>query len=400
MRSDDARREQPPIKPQDRERQSGMKKTILQFASGIALISWTLIAQADELNLRPGVTDISRQVYDLHMLIFGICVAIGVVVFGVLFWSVYAHRKSRGQEPAQFHHSTKLEIAWTIVPTIILVLMAIPSTQVLIAMYDTGGEDMTVEVRGYQWKWQYKYLDEDYNRTFSFFSNLATPRSQINNRQVKTDTYLLEVDRPLKIPANRKVRFLITAEDVIHAWWVPDFGIKRDAVPGVVNDLWTIVPEPGVYRGQCTELCGKDHGFMPIVVEVLPEAEFDAWYASQVSTEVVKAESFGETFTHEQLMAKGEEIYGTYCAACHLADGQGIPPAFPAIAGSAVAMGPRDDHLRLVIDGVAGSAMQAFGKQLDPVELASVVHFQRHSFGNDAGDISQPADVVNLSGGQ
>ena len=377
-----------------------MKKTILQFASGIALISWTLIAQADELNLRPGVTDISRQVYDLHMLIFGICVAIGVVVFGVLFWSVYAHRKSRGQEAAQFHHSTKLEIAWTIVPTIILILMAIPSTQVLIAMYDTGGEDMTVEVRGYQWKWQYKYLDEDYNRTFSFFSNLATPRSQINNRQVKTDTYLLEVDRPLKIPANRKVRFLITAEDVIHAWWVPDFGIKRDAVPGVVNDLWTIVPEPGVYRGQCTELCGKDHGFMPIVVEVLPEAEFDAWYASQVSTEVVKAESFGETFTHEQLMAKGEEIYGTYCAACHLADGQGIPPAFPAIAGSAVAMGPRDDHLRLVIDGVAGSAMQAFGKQLDPVELASVVHFQRHSFGNDAGDISQPADVVNLSGGQ
>ena len=377
-----------------------MKKTILQFASGIALIGWALIAQADELNLRPGVTDISRQVYDLHMLIFGICVAIGVVVFGVLFWSVYAHRKSRGQEAAQFHHSTKLEIAWTIVPTIILVLMAIPSTQVLIAMYDTGGEDMTVEVRGYQWKWQYKYLDEDYNRTFSFFSNLATPRSQINNRQVKTDTYLLEVDRPLKIPANRKVRFLITAEDVIHAWWVPDFGIKRDAVPGVVNDLWTIVPEPGVYRGQCTELCGKDHGFMPIVVEVLPEAEFDAWYASQVSTEVVKAESFGETFTHEQLMAKGEEIYGTYCAACHLADGQGIPPAFPAIAGSAVAMGPRDDHLRLVIDGVAGSAMQAFGKQLDPVELASVVHFQRHSFGNDAGDISQPAHVVNLSGGQ
>ena len=377
-----------------------MKKTILQFASGIALIGWALIAQADELNLRPGVTDISRQVYDLHMLIFGICVAIGVVVFGVLFWSVFAHRKSRGQEAAQFHHSTKLEIAWTIVPTIILVLMAIPSTQVLIAMYDTGGEDMTVEVRGYQWKWQYKYLDEDYNRTFSFFSNLATPRSQINNRQVKTDTYLLEVDRPLKIPANRKVRFLITAEDVIHAWWVPDFGIKRDAVPGVVNDLWTIVPEPGVYRGQCTELCGKDHGFMPIVVEVLPEAEFDAWYASQVSTEVVKAESFGETFTHEQLMAKGEEIYGTYCAACHLADGQGIPPAFPAIAGSAVAMGPRDDHLRLVIDGVAGSAMQAFGKQLDPVELASVVHFQRHSFGNNAGDISQPADVVNLSGGQ
>ena len=213
-----------------------MKKTILQFASGIALISWTLIAQADELNLRPGVTDISRQVYDLHMLIFGIC------VWQSALWSLayYSGRSmltvSQGvKKPRNFITARNSKIAWTIVPTIILVLMAIPSTQVLIAMYDTGGEDMTVEVRGYQWKWQYKYLDEDYNRTFSFFSNLATPRSQINNRQVKTDTYLLEVDRPLKIPANRKVRFLITAEDVIHAWWVPDFGIKRDAVPGVVE---------------------------------------------------------------------------------------------------------------------------------------------------------------------
>lgn len=387
-------------KSQDKERQNGMKKAIFQVVSALTLAAVAVLAQADELNLRPGVTEISRDVYDLHMRILGICVGIGLVVFGVLFWSVYAHRKSRGQEPAQFHHNTKLEIVWTVVPTIILVLMAIPATQVLVAMYDTGGEDMTVEVRGYQWKWQYKYLDEDYNRTFSFFSNLATPRAQIANRQVKTDTYLLEVDRPLRIPANRKVRFLITAEDVIHAWWVPDFGIKRDAVPGVVNDLWAIVPEPGIYRGQCTELCGKDHGFMPIVVEVLPEAEFDAWYASQISTEVVRTESFDATFTHEELMAKGEEVYGTYCATCHLADGQGIPPAFPAIAGSAVAVGSRDEHLRLVIEGVTGSAMMPFGKQLDPVELASVVHFQRHSFGNNAGDMSQPTDVINLSGGQ
>ena len=377
-----------------------MKKIILQVFGTVILTVGALWVQADELNLRAGVTEISKEVYSLHMLILWICVAIGVVVFGVLFYSVYAHRKSKGVEAAQFHHSTKLELIWTIVPTLILVGMAYPATETLIKMYDTGGEDMTVEVRGYQWKWQYKYLDEDYNRTFSFFSNLATPRSQINNRQVKTDTYLLEVDEPLRIPTNRKVRFLITAEDVIHAWWVPDFGIKRDAVPGVVNDLWAIVPEPGIYRGQCTELCGKDHGFMPIVVEALPEAEFDAWYASRVSTEVVRTESFDDTFSHEQLMAKGEEVYGTYCSACHLANGQGIPPAFPAIAGSAVAMGPKDDHLRLVIEGVAGTGMQAFGKQLDPVELASVVHFQRHSFGNDAGDLSQPADVINLSGGQ
>ena len=259
----------------------------LSQAFGLSLLVFgAVFGYADELNLRVGVTDISRQVYDLHMLILWICVAIGVVVFGVLFYSVWAHRKSRGHEASQFNHSTKLELLWTFIPTVILVLMAIPATQVLIQMYDTGGEDMTVEVRGYQWKWQYKYLDEDYNRSFSFFSNLATPFSQISNRQTKTETYLLEVDEPLRIPTNRKVRFLITSEDVIHAWWVPDFGIKRDAVPGMINELWTIVPEPGIYRGQCTELCGQDHGFMPIVVEVLPEEEFDAWHAAKVETEL------------------------------------------------------------------------------------------------------------------
>jgi cytochrome c oxidase subunit 2 len=357
-------------------------------------------AAADELNLRVGVTDISRQVYDLHMTIFLICVAIGVLVFGVLFWSVFNHRKSKGVEAATFHESTRLELAWTIVPTLILIVMAVPATQVLVAMYDTGGEDMSIEVRGYQWKWQYKYLDEDYNNTLSFFSVMSTPREEIYNQSVKDDNYLLQVDEHLRIPTNRKVRFLITAEDVIHAWWVPDFGIKRDAVPGMLNELWTIVEEPGIYRGQCTELCGKDHGFMPIVVEVLPEAEFDAWYASQVSSELVRQESFGETLTHEELMAQGETVYGTYCSSCHMANGEGVAPVFPAIAGSAVAVGPRDDHLKLVINGVPGTAMQAFGRQLDPAQLASVVHYQRHAFGNDVGDLSQPQDVINLSNGQ
>ena len=377
-----------------------MKNFIARLASGALLAVASGSALADELNMRVGVTEISRQVYELHMIILGICVVIGIIVFGALFWSVFNHRKSLGAEPANFHDDTRIEIAWTVIPTLILILMAIPATQVLVAMYDTGGEDMLVEVRGYQWKWQYKYLDGDYNDTYSFFSNLATPRDQITNQSVKTDNYLLEVDEPLRIPANRKVRFLVTAEDVIHAWWVPDFGIKRDAVPGMLNELWTVVPEPGVYRGQCTELCGKDHGFMPIVVEVLPEQEFDAWYASKVISELVREESFAETLTHEQLMANGETVYGTYCASCHLVNGEGIPPAFPAIVGSAIASGPRDEHLSLVINGVAGTAMQAFGKQLDPVQLASVVHYQRHAFGNDAGDMSQPQDVMNLSNGQ
>ena len=377
-----------------------MKNFIARLASGALLAVASGSALADELNMRVGVTEISRQVDELHMIILGICVVIGIIVFGALFWSVFNHRKSLGAEPANFHDDTRIEIAWTVIPTLILILMAIPATQVLVAMYDTGGEDMLVEVRGYQWKWQYKYLDGGYNDTYSFFSNLATPRDQITNQSVKTDNYLLEVDEPLRIPANRKVRFLVTAEDVIHAWWVPDFGIKRDAVPGMLNELWTVVPEPGVYRGQCTELCGKDHGFMPIVVEVLPEQEFDAWYASKVTSELVREESFAETLTHKQLMANGETVYGTYCASCHLVNGEGIPPAFPAIVGSAIASGPRDEHLSLVINGVAGTAMQAFGKQLDPVQLASVVHYQRHAFGNDVGDMSQPQDVMNLSNGQ
>lgn len=352
------------------------------------------VAKADELNMPVGVTDISRQVYDLHMIILGVCCVIGVVVFGVMFWSIIHHRRAAGYEPATFHESTKLEIGWTVVPTLILIAMAWPATQVLIAMYDTGGEDMTVEVRGYQWKWQYKYLDEDYNRTFSFFSNMSTPKDEIENRANKGEFYLLEVDNPLRIPTNRKVRFLVTAEDVIHAWWVPDFGIKRDAVPGMLNELWTIVEKPGVYRGQCTELCGKDHGFMPIVVEVMEEEAFDAWYAEEVDKEAVRQANLSKTFTEEELMAEGEGVYNTFCASCHQANGQGVPPVFPSLVGTPVATGDRDAHIRMVLEGVPGSAMQAFGKQLDAAQVAAVVHYERNSWGNNMGDVTQPRDVI------
>ena len=372
-------------------------KGMVKFAAAAGLLLLAAYGYADELNMRVGVTEISRQVYDLHMTIFWICVAIGCVVFGVMFWSIIHHRRAAGHEAAQFHESTALEIGWTIVPTLILIAMAIPATQVLVAMYDTGGEDMTVEVRGYQWKWQYKYLDDDYQQTLSFFSNLATPKDEIEGRAEKGEYYLLDVDNALKIPANRKVRFLITAEDVIHAWWVPDFGIKRDAVPGMLNELWTIAPEPGVYRGQCTELCGKDHGFMPVVVEVLEEEAFDAWYAEQLVVEAQRQEAIKQTLTEDQLMAEGEQVYLQFCASCHQANGQGIPPAFPSLVGTPVVTGPKEEHLRLVIDGVAGSAMQAFGGQLDARQMAAVVHYERHAWGNDAGDVTQPVDVVNLA---
>jgi len=355
-------------------------------------------ATADDLNMREGVTEISKQVFDLHMDIFMICVYIGIGVFGVMFWSIIHHRRAAGYEPAQFHESTRVELAWTIIPTIILILMAFPATKVLVAMYDTGGEDMTVEVRGYQWKWQYKYLDDDYNKTFSFFSNLSTPLDEREGRTAKGENYLLEVDKPLRIPTNRKVRFLITSEDVIHAWWVPDFGIKRDAVPGILNELWTVVEEPGIYRGQCTELCGKDHGFMPVVVEVVEEAEFDAWYAEEVSNEATRQEALSKTFTHEELMVQGEAVYNSFCASCHQPNGQGIPPVFPSLVGSEITTGPRDDHIRLVSNGITGSAMQAFGKQLDAAQLGAVVHYERHSWGNDTDDITQPRDVLALSG--
>lgn len=334
------------------------------------------------------------------MLILSICVVIGVVVFGAMFWSVIHHRRSQGHEAAQFHENTKLEIAWTIVPTLILVGMAFPATSVLIDMYDTGGEDMTVEVRGYQWKWQYKYLDEDYQSTFGFFSNMSTSKDEMYNRSAKGEHYLLEVDEPLRIPINKKVRFLITSEDVIHAWWVPDFGIKRDAVPGILNELWTVVPEPGVYRGQCTELCGKDHGFMPVVVHAMEQDDFDAWYAERLELEKERQALESMNFTHEELMAMGEETYGKFCASCHQGNGQGVPPVFPSLVGTGVVTGPRDTHLDIIINGVAGTAMQAFGNQLSKAEIAAVTHYERHAWGNNAGDITQPVDVARVEAGQ
>ena len=371
-------------------------KYLGKFTAAMSLLMVAGMALADELNMPVGVTDISRQVYDLHMIIFWICVVIGCLVFGVMFWSIIHHRRAAGYEAAQFHESTKLELAWTIVPTLILIVMAIPATQVLIAMYDTGGEDMTVEVRGFQWKWQYKYLDDDYQQTFQFMSALSTPRDEIENKANKGEFYLLEVDEPLRIPINRKVRFLITSEDVIHAWWVPDFGIKRDAVPGMLNELWAIVPEPGIYRGQCTELCGKDHGFMPIVVEAMEEDAYESWYAGRVENQRLIDEAVKETLTPEQLMAEGEEVYNRTCASCHMANGQGVPPAFPSLVGTPVVSGDRDEHLRIVVDGVPGTAMQSFSSQLNAREIAAVVHYERHSWGNNAGDVTQPVDVVTL----
>jgi len=355
------------------------------------LLSPTVVMADWTMNMSPGVTGISNQIYSLHMTILWICVAIGVVVFGVMFWSIFAHRKSQGAKPANFHENTWVEILWTIIPLAILVAMAIPATATLVEMYDTTESDIDIKVTGYQWRWRYEYINDD----FGYFSNMSTPRAQIENRQEKGENYLLEVDNPMVIPVGKKVRLLMTANDVIHSWWVPEFGVKKDAIPGFINETWTRVDEPGIYRGQCTELCGKDHGFMPVVVEVLPEDEYNAWVAEQRAAAETERQLTAKDWTLEELMERGERAYASACASCHLANGEGMPPAFPALRGSAVATGNMEAHIDIVVNGVPGTAMQAFGSQLSEVDLAAVITYERNAWGNNTGDMVTPKEIFD-----
>ena len=355
--------------------------------SGSASAAW-------ELNLPVGVTPLSAIVYDLHMLILWICVLIGVVVFGAMFYSIVYHRKSRGHEAAHFHHSAFAEIAWTVIPCIILIGMAIPSTTTLIEMEDTSDPDMTLKVTGYQWKWRYDYLEDG----VTFYSNLA-PESrraiyEVGGPQERAEKYLLEVDNPVVLPTDKKVRILLTADDVIHAWWVPELGQKKDAIPGFVNEIWTRIEKPGTYRGQCAELCGKDHGFMPIVVIAKPEEEYRAWVEEQKLAQAEARTAALREWTRPELMAKGEAVYASACAGCHQLDGGGVPHHIAAIAGSDVATGDLDRHLKVVLEGRAGTTMRAFGTELDDVELAALMTYQRNAFGNATGDLVQPATVA------
>lgn len=351
-------------------------------------------ANADyALNLSPGVTQLSRDIYDLHMYILWICVAIGVGVYGMMVYSIMHHRKSKGAVAAHFHENTKLEVVWTIIPFVILLAMAIPATKVMIEAYDTSASDMTVKVTGYQWKWRYTYLDNG----IDFFSTLDAKSNEarqlgVGSNPEKVPNYLLEVDKPLVIPVGRKVRFLFTAADVIHSWWVPQFGWKKDAIPGYVTDAWTKVEHTGIYRGQCAELCGRDHGFMPIVVDVRSEEDYAQWVAEQKAHAQQSVADAAKTYSMAELMAKGEEVYNSSCAGCHMVNGEGMQGMFPAIKGSAVATGDLGTHLDVVVKG-KGQMMPAFGDSLSPVEIAAVVTFQRNGFGNNKGDLVQPSDI-------
>lgn len=361
----------------------------------MALLSWLLCSEAHgawTVNMAPGATEVSHKVFDLHMTIFWICVLIGIVVFGAMFWSMLLHRRRPDRLAASFHESTTVEVLWTLVPLLILVAMAIPATRTLLQIYDTSESDLDIQVTAYQWKWHYKYLGQD----VEFFSNLATPAEQIHNLVPKDEHYLLEVDQPLVIPAGEKIRFLVTAADVIHSWWMPAFAVKRDAIPGFINEAWTKVDKPGIYRGQCTELCGKDHGFMPIVVEVKTKPDFDIWLAARKAEALQLKELTSKTWTLDELVARGDKVYHTTCVACHQAEGQGLPPLFPALKGSAIATGPKADHLNRVFFGKAGTAMAAFGKQLSEVDIAAVVTYERNAWGNNKGDMVTPQDVLAL----
>lgn len=379
-----------------------MNRVMRMWQAGLSLLLFSNVALADwsALNMRQGVTEISRDVYDLHMLIFYVCCVIGVLVFGVMIFSMLMHRKSLGVTPATFHEDTRIEIAWTVIPIVILLVMAVPATSTLRDMYESGDSDLDIEVRGYQWKWQYTYLNDDPEKEIQFVSALTTPQNEIQNLEAKGEHYLLDVDNPLVIPINKRIRFLVTSQDVIHAFWVPDFAVKRDAIPGFIHESWAIVEEPGIYRGQCAELCGKDHGFMPIVVRAVEQEDYDLWVAEKQAEALEVFNTVGKTWTQDELMVKGEEVYLQHCAACHQPNGQGIPPAFPSLVGQGLAVGPIQNHIDIILYGKAGTAMQAFGQQLNPAEIAAVVTYERNAWGNDMNDMVQPKDINTMMANQ
>ena len=352
-----------------------------------------------KLNLQTPNTALGGTIYDLHTIITWICVVIFVLVFGFMFYAVYAHRKSVGHKAAHFHEHLGVEIAWTVVPCIILLVMMFPATKSLIMLRDTTEADMTIKATGYQWKWGYDYIKGE-GEGISFYSSLSTPQAQIQGTEPKGPNYLLETDTHVVVPVGKKVRVLVTAADVIHAWWVPALAVKQDAVPGFIRDTWFKAEKPGIFRGQCAELCGKDHGFMPIVVEVMTAADYTAWVAKQQANikKAVVADAPDKTWTAEELKARGEKVYARDCVACHQPNGKGTPPAFPALDGSKMVAGPKADQIDRVLNGKAGTAMSPF-KHLSDADLASVITYTRNTWGNKAGDMVTPAEIKAARGG-
>lgn len=374
----------------------GIRKAVAS-AAAIAMTSFGGAAFAENVsgqplqyNLAEPVTEIARQIYDLHTLMLVICLVIFVAVFGVMFYSIYAHRKSKGAKSASFHESVKVEIAWTIVPFLIVIGMALPATKTVVAMKDTSSADLTIKATGYQWKWGYEYLAGE-GEGISFLSTLTTPRNQIDDHQgqavARGENYLMEVDNHVVVPVNKKVRVVTTANDVIHAWMIPAFGVKQDAIPGFVRDTWFKAEKEGIYRGQCAELCGKDHAYMPIVVEVMSEENYSKWVQAKLDEMKAKQDDPTKEWVKEDLVARGEQVFNSNCAACHQANGEGIPGAFPALVDAASVKGPQADQIAILLNG-KGAGMPAW-KQLSDVEIASVITYTRNAWAN-AGTGTDP----------
>jgi len=370
------------------------------MTKGLVLLSlWLGVAGQSlaeyKLNFQEPVNAVGREIYSLHMLVLWICVVIGIGVFSMMIYSIINHRKSKGAVSSDFHESAKIEVVWTTIPFIILIAVAIPATSTLIKIEDTSNADLTIKVTGLQWKWKY-----DYDNGVSYISSLNADHNKARQKGsgvdvTKIENYLLEVDNELVVPINKKIRFLVTSDDVIHSFWVPQFAMKKDAIPGYVNETWTTVEKVGTYRGQCAELCGKDHAFMPIIVRAVSEEDYKIWMAKQLaSAEAAAAEaSADKVWSKDDLMARGEEVYKGKggCFGCHGANGEGVA-VFPKLAGSAIAVGPAATHTDVVLHGVPGTAMAAYGSQLNDLELAAVITYERNSWGNNAS-VVQPADV-------
>jgi cytochrome c oxidase subunit 2 len=346
-----------------------------------------------KLNLTEGVTPISQDLYGLHMLVFWICVVIAALVFGIMAWSIFYHRKSRGAKASNFHESTTVEIIWTIAPLLILIAVAVPATSTLLDLEDaTTDADINLQVTGIQWKWKYNFVDEN----VEFISSLAQSSRDVIKDPLANANYLLEVDEPLVLPINKKIRFLFHSNDVIHAWFVPALAVKQDAIPGFINDSWAIIEKVGTYRGQCAELCGKEHGFMPIVVEAVTQVDYEKWLEAKKVEALAVAAAAEEKWSMEDLIAKGETVYKVNCSGCHGVTGAGIPGVFPAMTGSDIVLGDIADHIDIIVNGKAGTAMAAFKSQLSDVDIAAVVTFERNALGNSVGDMVQPSAITGL----
>lgn len=350
-----------------------------------------------QLNLQTPVTQIAEQIYSIHNLMLYICLAIFVAVFGVMFYSILKHRKSLGHKPATFHESVTVEILWTIVPFFIVIGMALPATKTVVAMKDTSNADITIKATGMQWKWGYDYIKGE-GEGISFLSTLATPRTQVGAPGVAPSeargvNYLLEVDNEVVVPVNKKIRIITTANDVIHGWTIPAFGVKQDAIPGFVRDTWFKAEKIGVYRGQCVELCGKEHAFMPIVVNVVSDEDYAKWVDGKKKEMAAKADDPSKVWTVEELKQRGESVYAANCAVCHQANGKGVPGSFAALDGSPVVTGDKAEQLKLVMNGKGG--MPAWKATLSDTEIAAVITYTRNSWSNkSAENIVQPAEVV------